>query len=82
MAQLYYHQRVSSVTVYEMNLCGFERVHLAPGESRRVSFTVPAARLELVDRAFRRVVEPGVYDVMVGSSSAVADLHGQFTVKH
>lgn len=81
VAQLYYHQRVSSVTTYEMNLCGFERVHLAPGESRRVSFTVSATRLELVDRAFRRVVEPGVYDVMVGSSSAAADLHGQFTVK-
>lgn len=54
--------------------CGFERACLAPGEFRRVSFTVPAVRLEFVDRAFRRIVEPGVCDVMVGHSSAATDL--------
>ena len=81
IAQLYYNQRTSSVTTYELNLCGFERVHLDPGQAKTVTFTVPASRLELINREGERVVEPGFYDVSVGSSSTNLVLNGSFSVR-
>ena len=74
VAQLYFHQETSSVTTYELNLCGFERVHLKAGETKTVSYKLPASALELINREGKHVVEPGAFKVMVGSSSA--DLRG------
>lgn len=78
--QLYFHQEVSSVTTYELNLCGFERVHLEPGESKTVTFKVPATELELINRQGKRVVEPGAFKIMVSSSSEDHRLKGMFEV--
>jgi beta-glucosidase len=80
VAQLYFHQETSSVTTYEMNLCGFDRVHLAPGESKTMSFKIPASELELINRHGKRVVEPGTFKVMLGASSADIRLDGAFEV--
>ena len=79
--QLYFRQSVSSVTTYELNLVGFERVTLAPGESKMVTFTFPARELALINRQGKLVVEPGEFLVHVGSSSADLRLHGKFTVR-
>jgi beta-glucosidase len=81
VAQLYFHQEVSSVTIYELNLCGFERVHLKPGETKSVSYKLPASSLEIIGRSGKRVVEPGVFKVMIGSSSADLRLNGAFEVE-
>ena len=78
--QLYYHQETSSVTTYELNLCGFERVHLDPGETKTVRFKLPAHELEIINRQSKRVVEPGRFKVMVGASSADIRLSGGFDV--
>jgi hypothetical protein len=83
--QLYLHQRVASVTQPVMQLKGFERITLKPGEKRTVEFTVNSDTLSILNTDMHRVVEPGVFDVMVGSSSAdtktvalkVVDLNGQ-----
>lgn len=80
VVQLYFRDEVSSVTTYELNLCGFERVPLQPGETKTVSFKIPFSALELINREHRRVVEPGVFKVMVGSSSTDLRLKGQFEV--
>ena len=80
VAQLYFHQETSSVTTYELNLCGFERVALQPGETKTVSFKLPASALELINREGRRVVEPGKFQVMVGASSEDIRLKGTFAV--
>ena len=80
VVQLYFRDEVSSVTTYELNLCGFERVHLQPGETKTVNFIIPSSALELINREHRRVVEPGVFKVMVGSSSTDLRLTGQFEV--
>ncbi|MGO1069138.1 glycoside hydrolase family 3 N-terminal domain-containing protein [Lysobacter sp. CA199] len=69
VVQLYTRDLVSSVTTYEKNLRGFERVHLSPGETRTVRFTLKPDDLALWDRQMRRVVEPGTFRVMVGSGS-------------
>jgi beta-glucosidase len=78
--QLYFRQSVTSVTTYELSLVGFERVSLAPGESKTVTFKLPARDLELINREGHRVVEPGEFVVHVGSSSADLRLHGKFDV--
>ena len=78
--QLYYHDEVSSVTTYELNLIGFQRITLAPRESQRVEFKIPVRALELINVEGKRVVEPGNFSVHVGSSSTDLKLSGEFKV--
>jgi beta-glucosidase len=70
VVQLYVHDRVASVTRPVKELRGFERVTLAPGERKTVSFHVGPAALRFTDEHMDRVVEPGMFDIMVGTSSA------------
>lgn len=67
--QLYVHQRVASVTQPVMQLKGFERVTLKAGEKKTVEFTVTPEMLSILNIEMHRVVEPGVFDLMVGPSS-------------
>jgi beta-glucosidase len=80
VVQLYFRDLVSSVTTYELNLAGFERISLAPGETRQVQLKLPARDLVLINRDGKRVVEPGEFTVFVGSSSADLRLSGNFFV--
>jgi beta-glucosidase len=85
VAELYLHQRVASVTQPVMKLTGFERVTLKPGEKRSVEFNVTPEMLTIWDINMRRVIEPGVFELMVGPSSddtktvklTVAGLNGE-----
>jgi beta-glucosidase len=62
-------------------LQGFERIHLTPGETRRVTFTLPAAELVFWDVTRGRwAVESGTYDLMVGRSSADLPLSASIAV--
>lgn len=67
--QLYIHQRVASVTQPVMQLKGLERITLKPGEKRTVTFTITPETLAIWNIDMHRVVEPGIFDLMVGSSS-------------
>jgi beta-glucosidase len=69
VVQLYLRDRVSSVTRPVEELRGFARVSLRPGESKRVTFALGPAALGFYDRDMKRVVEPGLFDVMVGASA-------------
>ena len=80
VVQLYLRQAVASVTTYDMVLRGFDRVTLTPGESKRVTFAVPARAMEIIARDGRRTVEPGRFDVMVAASSADVRLRGSYQV--
>src|SRR6185295_393998 len=81
VVQLYTRDVVSSVTTYEKNLRGFERIHLEPGATKSVVFTLTPDDLALWDRSMHFVVEPGLFRVIVGSSSEDIRLTGEFTVK-
>jgi beta-glucosidase len=70
VVQLYIRDKVSSVTRPVKELRGFERVTLAPGERKTVRFRLGPEALRLTDESMARVVEPGVFEVMVGTSSA------------
>ncbi len=68
--QLYVHQQVASVTRPVKQLAGFQRIHLKPGEKTTVEFQVTPAALSLINVDMHQVVEPGLFDIMVGPSSA------------
>lgn len=69
VVQLYIRDDVSSVTRPVKELKGFERITLAPGETRTVSLPLTPEHLALFNRSMERVVEPGTFTVMVGPSS-------------
>lgn len=81
VVQLYVNDVVSSTTTYEKSLRGFERVHLKPGESKVVKFKIKPDDLILINAAKQRVVEPGEFKVMVGSSYEDIRLSGSFFYK-
>ena len=67
--QLYVHDKVSSVTRPVKLLKSFQRVTVAPGETRNVKFTLDSHSLELWNDKMQRVVEPGEFEIMTGSNS-------------
>lgn len=80
VVQLYVHDRISSVTVYERQLRGFERVSLEPGETKTVTMTLNPDDLSLLDLNMDRVVEPGEFDILVAASSVDIRLADVLTV--
>ncbi|MHB1921405.1 MAG: glycoside hydrolase family 3 N-terminal domain-containing protein [Chitinophagaceae bacterium] len=69
IAQLYLHQEISSVTSYVRKLRGFTRVSLQPGEEKEVKFVLHPEDFSLLNRKMKWVVEPGWFDLLIGSSS-------------
>ena len=67
--QLYVRDVEASVARPVLELRGFRRVSLQPGECRTVSFTVSAEQFAYVGADHRRVVEPGTITIHVGTSS-------------
>jgi beta-glucosidase len=70
VVQLYVRDVEASVARPVLELRGFRRVTLEPGECRSVSFTVSAEQFAYVGADHRRVVEPGGIEIHVGTSSA------------
>jgi beta-glucosidase len=71
VVQLYVSDLAASVPVPIRSLQGFRRIHLAPGERRRVTFTLLPAQFSLVDEAGQRSVEPGKFQLAVGGRQPV-----------
>ncbi|SFQ81529.1 glycoside hydrolase family 3 N-terminal domain-containing protein [Hymenobacter arizonensis] len=69
VVQLYLRDVLSSVVTYDSQLRGFERVPLRPGEKKTVRFTLRPDDLALFNQSMKRVVEPGRFEVLIGSSS-------------
>lgn len=79
--QLYIGDVTSSVVTYKQRLRGFERISLEPDEIKQVRFVIePREHLAIFDRDMRETVEPGLFELMVGSSSADIRLKGEFTI--
>ncbi|KAA3656207.1 MAG: glycosyl hydrolase, partial [Calditrichaeota bacterium] len=69
VVQLYIRDEIGSVTRPVKQLCGFERIHLKAGETRRVIFQLTAADLEFYNMQMERIVEPGFFKVFAGGNS-------------
>jgi len=81
VVQFYVRDTAARVKRPKKQLAGFERIHLAPGEKRTVNLSVAAERLAFWDDSKKAwVVEPGAFEVLVGSSSMDIRAKGQFEV--
>jgi len=70
VVQIYIRDVAASMTRPVKELKGFKRITLEPGEKRRVEFLLTPEHLGFYNRDMRFVVEPGMFKVMVGASSA------------
>jgi beta-glucosidase len=86
VVQLYLSDLRASVPVPIRQLAGFTRIHLQPGETQAVHFTLSPEQMSLIDDAGRRVVEPGEFEIAVGGrqpgpiDSTSGVVTGRFTV--
>jgi beta-glucosidase len=69
VVQLYMRDKVASMVRPVQELKGFKKINLKPGESTQVAFTLTAAELGFYTDKGVFVVEPGEYDIMVGTNS-------------
>ena len=76
IVQFYIRDEVSRATRPVMELKGFRRITLAPGERRTVTFEVGPEQLSYHGPDLMRVVEPGRFRLMVGGSSAAVKFVG------
>lgn len=81
VVQLYLRDVLSSVITYDSQLRGFERVSLEPGEKKTLTFLLHPDDLALLDRNMNWTVEPGEFEILVGSSSTDIRLKKSITIK-
>ena len=74
IVQLYSRDDVSSVTRPVIELKDFRRLHLEPGQTQTVQFVITPDKLSFLNEEMRRVVEPGLFTIMVGPSSSTDKL--------
>jgi beta-glucosidase len=79
VVQLYIHDKVASIVQPVRRLDGFQRVSLAPGQQKTVTFQLGPTGLGFYNNSGQFNVEPGGFDVWVGDSS-VGGLHADLTV--
>ena len=79
--QLYINDVIATVSTPRMELKGFTKVALEPGETKRVDFALTPEHLSLINRHLERVVEQGTFEVMVGHSSNDIRLKGNIVIK-
>jgi beta-glucosidase len=79
VVQLYLHENYTSILQPVRKLEGFQRVTLAPGETKTVTFTLDRQNFGFYNEQGQFVVEPGPFDVWVGDSS-VGGMHATFKV--
>jgi len=81
VVQLYVNDVLSSLARPTLQLKGFRRLSLRPGETATVEFALPVNELAYYDINMKLAVEPGVFRVMVGTSAKNLTLTGQFEVE-
>jgi len=70
VVQMYIRDDISSATRPVLELKGFQRITLQPGEKRTVTFDIKPADLQFYNADMKRVVEPGTFTISVGPDSA------------
>ncbi|MFS4417375.1 glycoside hydrolase family 3 N-terminal domain-containing protein [Maribacter sp. 2307ULW6-5] len=69
VVQMYIKDEIGSVTRPDKELMGFDKITLEPGQTKTVTFTITPKMLEFTGLAMTKVLEPGDYSVMLGTSS-------------
>ena len=81
VVQLYLNDETSSISRFEKELCGFERVALEPGEEKTVTFKVNRRAYGMYNDKNEFVVEPGKFFLFAGNSSKSTPLNAKFYVE-
>jgi len=81
VVQLYINDKYSSVTTPKIELKGFKRAVLKPGETKTVSMELTSEHLSLWNAEMQEVVEPGLFEIMAGASCRDIRLRGELYVK-
>jgi beta-glucosidase len=79
VVQLYTRQLFGSRTRPVRELKAFQKVELAPGESREITFELNTMELAFHDAEMQFVVEPGPFHIWIGNSSR-ADMKLEFEI--
>mgnify|MGYP001050454041 CR=1 FL=1 len=69
IVQLYVGDDKCSVLRPVKELKGFQRIHLAAGESKEVSFDITPDMLKFYNADLKHVIEPGDFQIMIGTNS-------------
>ena len=69
IVQLYTRDMVASISRPVKELKGFQRIHLAAGESKEVSFDITPDMLKFYNADLKHVIEPGDFQIMIGTNS-------------
>ncbi|MCB9300900.1 MAG: glycoside hydrolase family 3 C-terminal domain-containing protein [Lewinellaceae bacterium] len=80
VVQLYLRDELASVSRPVKELKGFQRISLEPGEQKQITFELGPEALSMLDKALKRVVEPGDFRIMIGASSKDIRLRGILVV--
>lgn len=81
VVQLYLNDETSSISRYEKELCGFERVTLQPGEEKTVEFRVNRRAYGMYNANNEFITEPGKFTLFAGNSSQSTPLKAEFYVE-
>ncbi len=81
VVQLYIKDLIATYAQPVIALKGFQRIHLAAGETKQISFSITPEMLSILDDKLQAVVEPGDFKIMIGASSADIKLMEKLTVK-
>lgn len=70
IVQLYIHDQVAGISRPVKELKGFQRIHLAAGESKDVTFQITPELLKYYNYNLEYILEPGAFDLMIGPNSS------------
>lgn len=80
VVQLYVRDVVSSVTTPVKALKAFKKIYLKRGETQKVSLQIAKDDLMIWNKQMKRVLEPGDFEIYIGSSVEDIRLRGCFTL--
>lgn len=74
VVQVYVKDVVGSITRPKMQLKAFKRITLKPHETKKVKLVLKKEAFEMLNKNFKRIIEPGEFKIYVGTSSRKEDL--------
>ncbi|MFN2136384.1 MAG: glycoside hydrolase family 3 N-terminal domain-containing protein [Candidatus Promineifilaceae bacterium] len=80
VVQLYVHDEIASLTRPKLELKGFKRITLQPGEQRSVIFELPANLLGYTGPDMNTILEPGLVHILIGTASDNILLTGKIEI--
>ncbi|MBK8946853.1 MAG: glycoside hydrolase family 3 C-terminal domain-containing protein [Ignavibacteriae bacterium] len=81
VVQLYIKDLFASVARPILELKGFQRINLKVGETKKVNFTIRPEQLEMLDKNLNRIIEPGEFRIMIGTSSKDIKMREKISVE-